>query len=1803
MQTHSSREIRTEVDEEQQTDADSTERSEQRVFSCFPNSLPLLLLLFLVVRGFLRDGKSWRGYGEYCQEKANGTIGHVHGWEDPKVAPIKMSFVNVVVFDKPTPKINFRSLVNEERVEDSDFVLPAEAITMAQNSFANSLVGYFVVRHVLINGGRLEFARALIELDYEWKPPLCLECHVFGHYPEQSPKRVTQPVVATAKGNNDGFTTVLNQKKKGKAWASAPNKMNEGVKMNKPKDESLGDKNIGETRGLNNDTKDAEPDPNSSDSKVKEMIMEPDPGTTKLKGANIPYPNVMCAILESHVDIATLSSICSKVFRAWDWTSNGRLCDTGCRIIIGWNMDVVDSMVLSQSSHAMHVQIRHKSTNSILQCLFIYVGSSQMNSAMLEFKDCVLKIKVMDINSTGLHFTWNQKPEGGDGILKKLDRIMGNIEFIDSFLGAYAIFQPYRISDHSPSVLFIDLLLLHLIIFFCGNHDWCRLIILSFHSIMDNQGNVSKREKMAGRDKCDYLRARIYQSQAKATKIIGTQPRRAIRVSQNPNASFEGPSDFECQSQIHNDSLQYEAMPGSTNETYETNKNMHASFSESMGILTMNPSYKKVLDVEEEAWSNKAVRDSLSHAKFNVSFNAKGQNVSPNYAAFNVSLIMLTNSPNTDIVKSLDINSKPVSYAGVAGESNSKQFKSKANFRSMVADKVFDGVNISISQKVVEKVSVRFENTLYGYFIGKRMAFPIVEYYDRNNWAKHGLKRIMMNAKGFFFFKFDTQAGLEFVLEGGPWMIHCVTIGIPSLMGDGFIKETIHVEYEWKPSRCENCKIFGHTSECCPKKVVNALVVNNTNNANTSNDGFQQVVNKKHNNKRNSTANKIPKGVPIAKGFQVGKEFNFQPKVPSTGPNGGGIHGEAPTAGFNGSGNHGQANSRVGSSKNTNVNNSSTKNDTSNDRQQEKDVVDSGIIKTSNIATPNPFAALGEDEDEEGEVKNIYDESKNLNIQKSHVDVAVVYDTCKKVCSWWKWTSNGILCPKDHSAGGYESNATMREFKECVQGMEVSDVNSTGLHFTWNQKPKGSNDILKKIDRIMEGFRKVIESGWALNVDECNMYRVVKRLKGLKSPFRKLLHAKGNLHNRVDLLRKELDETQKAIDKDPHNPDLREEHAHYLLAFKEASLDEERFLSQKSITEWLKAGDSNTAYFYKIVKSKRARNRIEMVRDASNILYEGNAVAGVFVCTMKTFLVLRAVLLPLRTKTCFVMSWTAKSKIIANRIKGNLDDIVCINQSAFVPGQRISNNILLTQELMRNYHRKRGPPRCAFKVDIQKADCKILVEKLKSRINDWRNKFLSIAGRLQLVISVLSPMHIYWASVFILPARIIHDLEQLMRGFLWCQDRFLGLSSIPVPNLIVDCDDVRLWRDSEGNLKPFSVACAWDSIRLRTDVVDWCGLRFVALLEWIKSPRFADISAYLIPSSKGSRLLSKLLLYGSFEAGYLQVQEGVYPVSSLIRSMKDSKLLYGSRRELRVRVVLFFPSLRFFPLAKLDKERFLKQKAKIEWLDVGDSNSAYFHKAVKSINKKSRIEVILNPDNIKVYGPSVPDVFVSHYEMFFGSNMPCANLNIDGILQNKVSGMSYLDMVKEISDDEIKIAMFDIGDDRAPGLDGFTFAFFKRGGTSLVRIRISDNILITQELMHYYHRNRGPPRCAFKVDIQKAYDTVDWKFLGKILKHFGFHPIMVKWIMTCVTSTSFSLSINGDIHRYFKGKRGLRQGDPISPYLFMLVMEVLMVVLKRKVSLSESFRYYKHCEELQLINICFADDLFIFARGDVDSAR
>lgn len=82
------------------------------------------------------------------------------------------------------------------------------------------------------------------------------------------------------------------------------------------------------------------------------------------------------------------------------------------------------------------------------------------------------------------------------------------------------------------------------------------------------------------------------------------------------------------------------------------------------------------------------------------------------------------------------------------------------------------------------------------------------------------------------------------------------------------------------------------------------------------------------------------------------------------------------------------------------------------------------------------------------------------------------------------------------------------------------------------------------------------------------------------------------------------------------------------------------------------------------------------------------------------------------------------------------------------------------------------------------------------------------------------------------------------------------------------------------------------------------------------------------------------------------------------------------------------------------------------------------------------------------------------------------------------------------------------------------------------------------------------------------------------------------------TSPSYSVIIKGEVHGFFRGEKGLRQGDPISPYLFTIVMQVLSFVLDKRIAEAGGFKFHPKCEKLGLTHLCFADDLFLFSAGD-----
>jgi hypothetical protein len=104
----------------------------------------------------------------------------------------------------------------------------------------------------------------------------------------------------------------------------------------------------------------------------------------------------------------------------------------------------------------------------------------------------------------------------------------------------------------------------------------------------------------------------------------------------------------------------------------------------------------------------------------------------------------------------------------------------------------------------------------------------------------------------------------------------------------------------------------------------------------------------------------------------------------------------------------------------------------------------------------------------------------------------------------------------------------------------------------------------------------------------------------------------------------------------------------------------------------------------------------------------------------------------------------------------------------------------------------------------------------------------------------------------------------------------------------------------------------------------------------------------------------------------------------------------------------------------------------------------------------------------------------------------------------------------------------------------------------------SDNSIVLQEVVHFMRKTkRKKGYAAFKLDLEKAFDNVNWDFLSLCLQDFGFPDITIKHIMYCVSSSTFSVLWNGNKLPQFKPSHGLRQGDPLSPYLIILCMEKL----------------------------------------------
>nr|GEW70196.1 hypothetical protein [Tanacetum cinerariifolium] len=396
---------------------------------------------------------------------------------------------------------------------------------------------------------------------------------------------------------------------------------------------------------------------------------------------------------------------------------------------------------------------------------------------------------------------------------------------------------------------------------------------------------------------------------------------------------------------------------------------------------------------------------------------------------------------------------------------------------------------------------------------------------------------------------------------------------------------------------------------------------------------------------------------------------------------------------------------------------------------------------------------------------------------------------------------NVTLNMEDSLTSSSSMTSSMCEFKDCVEHIEVLDICSSGLQFTWNQKPKANQ--------------------WSTQVNGCYMYQVVQKMKLLKKPLCKLLHEHGNFHERVTKLRVELDAIQIALDKDPYSDTLREEEAVYLMAFNEAKVDEEPFLKQKAKVDWLEVGDSNSAYFHKTIKGHNQRSRIEVIRTADNVELTGPCVPNCFVEHYKEFLGTDDPCIELDSTDLFMkhvsdMSCAHMTRPVTNEeVKKAMFDIgddkspgpdgfssvffkegwdtigndVCNAVRDFFLKWRISDNSLITQELMRNYHRNSGPPRLWLVLP--------------------QIPFPLVLTRTFMVLTLIIQKRGYSLNSCVADL-VTNGVWNWPQAWL---AKAPDIGSIAAHN-ITERQDCLQWCDANGTKSRFSVKCAWEALRL-----------------------------------------------------------------------------------------------------------------------------------------------------------------------------------------------------------------------------------------------------------------------------------------------------------------------------------------------------------------------------------------------------
>ncbi|KAL5583298.1 hypothetical protein UlMin_015740 [Ulmus minor] len=309
-----------------------------------------------------------------------------------------------------------------------------------------------------------------------------------------------------------------------------------------------------------------------------------------------------------------------------------------------------------------------------------------------------------------------------------------------------------------------------------------------------------------------------------------------------------------------------------------------------------------------------------------------------------------------------------------------------------------------------------------------------------------------------------------------------------------------------------------------------------------------------------------------------------------------------------------------------------------------------------------------------------------------------------------------------------------------------------------------------------------------------------------------------------------------------------------------------------------------------------------------------------------------------------------------------------------------------------------------------------------------------------------------------------------------------------------------------------------------------------------------------------------------------------------IDKKEENRQLGDGERELRVRLRNQLEEITFKEMVAW------RQKMKFRWIKEWDYNSAMFHRMVSYWRNKNVINRIIREDELVLTDQrEIVNEIVSFYENLYKETSTgwwdFEEINWGSISVERVEWLE-----RPFEEEEIKKAVFaKLLSNRLREVLEETISLAQ--GAFVHNRQILDVVLVATEAVEDY-RKRGERGVIFKVDFEKAYDYVNWDFLDLVLEKKGFGVRWRSWMRGCISSANFSIMINGKPRGRFGASRGLRQGDPLSPFLFILVADILGRMMDKAVGIGEVKGFKVGREEVVVSHLQFADDTLFLLEPD-----